>query len=68
MNLERKFISAKDSKVHALLFARFFETKIGFGFGLASYLKTKPESALLKHPSFYCPNLILDDTSFFFFN
>ena len=48
---ERKFIHVKERKVHALLFAHSFETKIGFGFGLASYLKTKPESALRKRPS-----------------
>ena len=33
---------------HTLL-KHSFETKIGFGFGLASYLKTKSESALRKH-------------------
>ena len=50
LNLERKFLSAKDRKVHALLFVRSFEAKIRFGLGLASYLKTKPESAVPKHP------------------
>ena len=45
LNLERKFLYAKDRKVHALLFAHAFETKIEFGFGLASF-STKPESAL----------------------
>ena len=49
MNLERKFISAEDRKVRALLFAHSFETNFGFGFGLASYLKTKPESVVRKH-------------------
>ena len=48
--MERKFLSVKDRKVHALLFAHSFETKIGFGSGLASYMKTEPESALRKHP------------------
>ena len=33
-----------------MLFAYYFQTKIGFGFGLASYLKTIPESALRGHP------------------
>ena len=51
MNLERKFISVKYRKVRALLFAHSFETKMGFVFGLASYLKTKPESDRRKHPS-----------------
>ena len=41
MNFERKVLSVQDRKVHALLFAHSFETKIGFGFGLASYLKTQ---------------------------
>ena len=49
MNLEQKIPSVKGRKVHGLLFAHPFETKIGFDFGLASYLKTKPESALRKH-------------------
>ena len=40
----------EDRKVHALLFAHSFETEIGFGFGLGSYLKTKPELAIRKHP------------------
>ena len=31
------FFSVEDKKNHALLFAHPSETKIGFGFGLASY-------------------------------
>ena len=51
-NLERKVLSVEDRKVNPLLFEHSsFETKFGFGFGLASYLKTRPESALRKHPN-----------------
>ena len=49
MNVGRKFISVKDQKIRALLFAHSFEAKFGFGFGFASCLKTRPESALRKH-------------------
>ena len=52
MNPERKVPSVlKDRKVNALLFAHSSETKFGFGFGRASYMKTKLESALRKHPN-----------------
>ena len=43
--------AVKHRKVHALLFAHSFETITGFGFGLASYLKTKPVSAHRKRPN-----------------
>ena len=51
MNLERKFLSVEDPIVHSLLFAHSFEIKVGTDFDLASYLKTKPESAVRKHPN-----------------
>ena len=35
-----KVLYAKDRKIRAPLFAHSFETKVGLGFGLASYLKT----------------------------
>ena len=38
-----KFILVEDRNIHALLFAYSFESKIGFGFGLALSKKTKPE-------------------------
>ena len=41
LNLERKFLSGKDRKDHPLLFEHSFETKIGFGYGLASYLEVQ---------------------------
>ena len=49
LTLERKFLPVEDRKVNSLLFTHSFVTKIGFDFGLSSYLKTKPESALRKH-------------------
>ena len=59
-----KVSSVKDRKVRALLFAHSFETKIGFGFDLASYLKTKPESALRKHPIKVLVNILKSYSEF----
>ena len=41
-----KVSSDNEPNVRDLLFAHAFETKIGFGSGLAPYMKTKPESAI----------------------
>ena len=49
---QTKVSFVEDRKVHALLFAQSFETEIGFGFGLASYVKAKPELAICKHPTY----------------
>ena len=63
MNLKPKYISVEDRKIRALLFAHSFETRFGFGFGLASYL-TKPESALRKHPANNAMYVSLPDSGF----